>query len=146
MRDDGSPLNVFSKSVSKESPVKHMSAATVKIEPTMTSSDLNFSEVRGMVSKIKDIKSEIEDAMNKVVDKSGFTKEQIWTFLENQSNFSPEQWTKFQNDYQELADKVWSSISITQLDLEVNTNSTSASQKGRRGRQSGARKNWMFTG
>lgn len=149
MKDEGSPMNVFSKSVSKDSSKdgskEKGNAATIKIDPTMTSSDLNFGEARNTIEKIKTIKSEIDEMVDKVVSKSGFTKEQIWSYLENQTNFSPEQWAQFQDNYKQLADRVWSSIAVTSVDLQVNATPSNSVQKGHRTKSSGARRNWMST-
>lgn len=133
MESNESPLNIFRKSAKKGA----------EKEPATPSIDSRILQTRTMMEKMKDIRTSIDTEMGKLIEISGFTEQEVWGFLENSHNLTPEQLEKSEADYNALKEQVRSSIVI--LPSEPTDQPQAPSKEHRKTKFSGARRHWLST-
>jgi hypothetical protein len=119
--NQNTPMNVFGSSAKKQKkkaekdpsspptgsypppPTTHRTRTSVKI-PTLN------PEVTEMLNRMDSMRRELEDKVNEIVQKSGWSKDRVWGFLNKTKQFKQEQWEKMENEVNSFNLKVWTSL------------------------------------
>lgn len=156
MTDSKSPLDVFKH---KEKAKKVPEGQALSSSPS-TAASQNYAidqalkklqqgerETRAMINQIYTMRAEIEKQLNDIVALSKFSKEEIWKFLENQHNFTSEQWKLAQEEQKELARKVWDAVQVSPIKRSEQGHISAEMGGGhqKKGKVYGSRRKWIST-
>ena len=140
MKDNNSPLNFFHQTAKKELPTTAQKQA-----PTATAVQSEIHRTNSMMNDMHEMQSKIEEELEKLIKVTGFSKEQVWQFLERSHNFKTEQWEKAQASYKDLKEKVGSALIIEPSDLAALPTRVQTKEQHRKAKFTGARRNWLST-
>jgi hypothetical protein len=138
MKDNDSPLNLFHKNAKGDLKADQSAAVDRPVSEHIQNS-------MTMMSQMKQMKEDIDTQLEKVIAASGFTKSQVWEFLENPRNLTPEQLEKAAADYMRLSEKVSTSTAVLISDVTDEQQKGLRSKEQRRGKFTGARRRWLST-
>lgn len=100
------------------------------------------TDIKEIFSKIKEMKSEIDDKIQFILGQKGHTAESIKRYLNNPQNFTPTEWMMMQTHRGDLEQKLGSLITPQLKTLQ--TKQQAAEQgKNRKGKTLGSRKKWL---
>ena|GEM_PF-7134725 len=134
MKRDDSPLDIFHKTAKKEDKVPE----TIK-----TIVDKQMNQSMSLMADMKEMKAKIDAEMDRVISASGFTEKQVWEFLENDRNYSQQQWEKAQSELKTLSEQIASAVGSEPQD--VSDIQIQGTKDQRRGKFTGARRKWLST-
>jgi hypothetical protein len=135
--NDESPLSMFSSEAKKS---KKTTAEKVNIPETLNNNRETKRKVEEMRDRMSGMKQALDDKIEQFSRKKGVSKDQIWEYIHNSQNFSPEEWDVIRNKGKELVNKVWEIV-----DNGTTTGYTNRDTSVRKGKYIGTRRNWIPT-
>lgn len=161
-----SPLNIFNASAKSKKPVVTSSgsgAPTTTGPRASTPVPTRSLTIDGMLERMNEMRKDIDDKLNALMNTNGISPELLQQFLGNQENFTPEQWDFLQKKNQEFSNKIWSTVEPVnkivrlevknKVEVEAKTSydkstgpATTGTLPGRKSKFSGSRRKWIPTG
>lgn len=146
MTEQDNPLRSFGKAAQKKSrPTEEQLTAKEK-EKLRKDDD---KEIQKMLDRMDVMRREIEQKLEYIVRISGWTREQLWSFISNQDNFSKDQWELVQKENKAFVDRVWSVIgpnfpkNSSPPASTTPSSSTPHTKNPSKAKTIGARRNWI---
>lgn len=150
MMDHDSPLSSFGKSAQKKSqPAEEKKSLDPKERDKKRRED--DREVQKMLDRMDVMRREIEDRLEYIVRISGWTREQLWSYINKQENFSKDQWEIVQKENKAFVERVWSIVGPNFPSSRKSPKTTPASTPGgppasknpAKAKLIGSRRNWI---
>jgi hypothetical protein len=113
-----------------------------KVPPLPEGMIIDDEEVRRIMKKIREMDEDLQKKMDRVCQLSGMTRNEVSKFVENPSNFHPEQWKVMQLQKKQLEEQFYSIVGIEFKKKKV-PKSKKAQTKERHGKTLGLRKRWI---
>lgn len=138
-----SPFNIFSASVKKKTSADPAPIQPEPIpSPPATHKKTQIDpEITKVLNKIYEMRDDLETQMGDLFKKTGMSRFEIESFLNNPTNYPKGKWDKIQTEKKILEDKLDSILGVDNKEkvkkAEVNT------AKERKGKLLGGRKKWI---
>lgn len=141
LKDFSAPPLPFAKHIKEGKSVHTPAAAKSKIEPLIVD-----DEIAHMIQDMRKKQDEIERALDEVLQKTGWTRRYLKTYLSNPNNFDNESWENLQRQQKDLMSKVKTPKDLRiekQSQVEGKGSEDQKSNKERRTKTGGIRRNWL---
>lgn len=99
-------------------------------------------EINEALDKITQMHDELKRKLEETYEKSGWSIQEIQSYLENPSNFDTAEWEMVQQERKYLSEQVWSWVG-NDAKLRAKKKEKTKEEQARKGKMLGARKNWM---
>ena len=103
---------------------------------------IDDKELQQIIKRIKEMDEDLQKKMDRVCELSGMSRNEVSTFLENPSNFHPEQWKLMQGEKEQLEKQFYSMVGI-ELKKKKALKKKKQLGKERHGKTIGLRKGWI---
>lgn len=138
--------NIFDEAGKKSSTPKKKEPAVPQAPvagvPPLPNVNITDDQLAEMFERAKKMRTEIEEKLQEVYDKTGLTRKQVETYMNNPKNFSIQEWQNIQ-----IGRKDWEGRLYGLIGQEYKEKRQKAvqdqSSKERKGKTLGARKNWI---
>lgn len=134
------PFSIFD-SPAKKQPEEKKSKSPSAPAPPLKPVPIN-SEVDELIGKMKTMHDDLERKLDEVYRQNGMDKRTIKNYLDNPSNFTPEQWERVQEDrklrLETLAKKIGAELPTALVEAVKEVKKTDKSRKSL-----GVRRNWI---
>ena len=98
-------------------------------------------EINKMLEQIFKMREDLQKKLDDIFQKTGLSRAEIESFLNNPNNYPPGKWEKFQNEKKLLEDKLYVALGIDRKHKAKQEDIKTA--KERKGKFLGGRKNWI---
>ena len=106
--------------------------------------DLNPDpEINLILNKMVKVKESFESKLNEIYEDNGLTQMQVESYLNNPSNFSPQDWSKIQTQRDELENQINIVLNKSRKKSTGLHDEKSQQSKDRKAKTLGSRKNWI---
>jgi Glu-tRNA(Gln) amidotransferase subunit E-like FAD-binding protein len=101
---------------------------------------IDDKEMQEIMKRVREMDEDLQKKIDRICELSGMTRKEVTNFLENPSNFHPEQWKVMQLQREQFEKQFYS---IMGVELKKKKNIKKKFTKERHGKTLGLRKGWI---